>query len=208
MPLSVSTVTVAPQNHAVQISSSTPPPRAPHATHSQNLRCTIVPDAHSLAEAPGTPQLPARWTTGRLAGMRRAGSPPAAAWRCVVCKDSITGLRVVDLPIINTDLETGGGIGFPPAVEIFHTKVCRPTASSSAHRVQVQLLHRQYVLLRFTPPPSWLSRRHTGGGRRQGSAASNSSCKLTCRSRFCYLLQQDLCQELELDREQESKVHG
>jgi hypothetical protein len=78
----------------------------------------------------------------------------------VCCKDSIAGLRVIDLPIINTDLEIGSGIGFPPAMEIFRTKVCRPTASSSAHRVQ--LLHRQYVLLQFTPPPSWLSRTHSG----------------------------------------------
>jgi hypothetical protein len=47
-----------------------------------------------------------------------------------VCEDSIPGLRVdeldiSDLPLINTDLETGGGTGFPPAVEAFRAKVCQ-----------------------------------------------------------------------------------
>jgi hypothetical protein len=47
-----------------------------------------------------------------------------------VCDDSIPGLRVdeldiSDLPLINTDLETGGGTGFPPAVEAFRAKVCQ-----------------------------------------------------------------------------------
>nr|ACN27159.1 unknown [Zea mays] len=49
-----------------------------------------------------------------------------------VCEDSIPGLRIdeldiSDLPIINTDLETGSGSGtvFPPAVEAFRAKVCQ-----------------------------------------------------------------------------------
>jgi hypothetical protein len=87
-------------------------------------------------------------------GLLRAGTyarttllppPPPAALRAVVpathhilslgsaaaevCEDSIPGLRVdhldiSDLPLINTDLETGGG-GFPPAVEAFRAKVCQ-----------------------------------------------------------------------------------
>ncbi|KAL6648110.1 hypothetical protein ACP70R_012334 [Stipagrostis hirtigluma subsp. patula] len=45
-----------------------------------------------------------------------------------VCEDSIPGLRVdhVDvagLPLLNTDLESDGGAGFPPAVEAFRAKV-------------------------------------------------------------------------------------
>ncbi|GJN16708.1 hypothetical protein PR202_gb03727 [Eleusine coracana subsp. coracana] len=50
---------------------------------------------------------------------------PAAA---DVCEDSIPGLRVdhldiSDLPLLNTDLETDGGKGFPSAVEAFRGKV-------------------------------------------------------------------------------------
>jgi chromate reductase, NAD(P)H dehydrogenase (quinone) len=45
-----------------------------------------------------------------------------------VCEESIPGLRVddvdvADLPMLNTDLETDGGRGFPPAVEAFRAKV-------------------------------------------------------------------------------------
>lgn len=45
-----------------------------------------------------------------------------------VCEDCIPGLRVdhldvADLPMLNTDLETNGGTGFPPAVEAFRAKV-------------------------------------------------------------------------------------
>ncbi|CAL4939527.1 unnamed protein product [Urochloa decumbens] len=45
-----------------------------------------------------------------------------------VCEESIPGLRiddvdVADLPMLNTDLETDGGRGFPPAVEAFRARV-------------------------------------------------------------------------------------
>lgn len=45
-----------------------------------------------------------------------------------VCEESIPGLRVEhvdisDLPLLNIDLETDGGAGFPPAVEAFRDKV-------------------------------------------------------------------------------------
>jgi NAD(P)H-dependent FMN reductase len=45
-----------------------------------------------------------------------------------VCADSIPGLRIdnVDiagLPMLDTDLETDGGRGFPPAVEAFRARV-------------------------------------------------------------------------------------
>lgn len=45
-----------------------------------------------------------------------------------MCEDCIPGLRVdhldvADLPMLNTDLETNGGTGFPPAVEAFRAKV-------------------------------------------------------------------------------------
>ena len=61
------------------------------------------------------------------ASLPRPTNYPAAA---EVCEDSIPGLRVdeldiSDLPLINTDLETGGGTGFPPAVEAFRAKVCQ-----------------------------------------------------------------------------------
>jgi len=61
------------------------------------------------------------------ASLPRPTNYPAAA---EVCEESIPGLRVdeldiSDLPLINTDLETGGGTGFPPAVEAFRAKVCQ-----------------------------------------------------------------------------------
>ncbi|TVU36818.1 hypothetical protein EJB05_18767 [Eragrostis curvula] len=45
-----------------------------------------------------------------------------------VCEDSIPGMRVEhldisDLPLLNTDLETDGGAGFPAPVEAFRGKV-------------------------------------------------------------------------------------
>lgn len=45
-----------------------------------------------------------------------------------MCEESIPGLRVEhvdisDLPLLNIDLETDGGAGFPPAVEAFRDKV-------------------------------------------------------------------------------------
>jgi chromate reductase, NAD(P)H dehydrogenase (quinone) len=54
----------------------------------------------------------------------RSNEPAAAE----VCEDSIPALRVdhldiSDLPLLNTDLETDGGQGFPPAVEAFRGKV-------------------------------------------------------------------------------------
>lgn len=64
----------------------------------------------------------------RLRCLAQLTTPAAAE----VCEDSIPGLRIdeldiSDLPIINTDLETGSGSGtvFPPAVEAFRAKVCQ-----------------------------------------------------------------------------------
>jgi chromate reductase, NAD(P)H dehydrogenase (quinone) len=64
----------------------------------------------------------------RLRCLAQVTTPAAAE----VCEDSIPGLRIdeldiSDLPIINTDLETGSGSGtvFPPAVEAFRAKVCQ-----------------------------------------------------------------------------------
>ncbi|RCV44714.1 hypothetical protein SETIT_9G396700v2 [Setaria italica] len=64
-----------------------------------------------------------------------SGSIRKASWHrgliraaAEVCADSIPGLRVDDvdvagLPMLNTDLETDGGRGFPPAVEAFRASV-------------------------------------------------------------------------------------
>lgn len=64
----------------------------------------------------------------RLRCLAQLTTPAAAE----VCEDSIPGLRIdeldiSDLPIINTDLETGSGSStvFPPAVEAFRAKVCQ-----------------------------------------------------------------------------------
>ena len=96
---------------------------------------------------------------GRRAGRR--GSTERACHRQhhggVLCVRTPSQGSASSTGPLSTPTSTGGGIGFPPAVEIFHAKVCMPTASSSAHRGR--LLHRRYVL-RFTTPPSWLSRTH------------------------------------------------